>query len=101
MELNQVHRMISVGLAEYVKSSTDYRIQFVSKHEDSKPEKVSLTHRAKNFQGQIEMEDVTQDIETTTNTAPMIAKKRQQRNIKININRYTLRTGRRQNIRKK
>ena len=36
MELNQVHRGMSVGLAEYVKWSTDYRIQFVNKHEHNK-----------------------------------------------------------------
>ena len=60
MELNQVHLMTSVGLAEHVTSATDYRIQFLSNHEDSKPEKVSLTHQAKHFQRQVRMEDVTQ-----------------------------------------
>ena len=45
MELNQVHRATTVGLAEYVKSSTDDRIQFVY----NKPEKISLTHLAKSF----------------------------------------------------
>ena len=59
MELNQVHRMTTAGLAEYMKSATDYRIQFVGKHEDNKPEKESRTHRAKNFQRQVRMEDVT------------------------------------------
>ena len=53
MELNQVHRATTGGLAEYVKSSTDYRIQFVHKHEHNKAEKVSLTHLAKNFQKQV------------------------------------------------
>ena len=40
MELNQVHRATTVGLAEYVKNSTDDQIQFVHKHEH-KSEKVS------------------------------------------------------------
>ena len=47
MELNKVHRTTTVGLAEYVKISTDYPIQFVCNHEDSKLEKVSLTHLVK------------------------------------------------------
>ena len=41
-ELNQVDRMTTVGLAEYVKGSTDYGIQFVRKHEANKPEQVFL-----------------------------------------------------------
>ena len=75
MELNQVHRATTVGLAEYMKSSTDYQIQFVHKHEHSKPEKTSLTHLAKNFKKQVRIEDVTHQTETATNTAPPIAKK--------------------------
>ena len=60
MELNQVHRVMTVGLAEYVKSSTDNQIKFVHKHEH-KPEKVSLTHLVENFQKQVWMEDVTHE----------------------------------------
>ena len=63
--------MTTVGLAEYVKSSTDYRIKFVSKHEGSKPEKGSLTQGAKKFQRQLQMEDATHEIKTAT----IIAKK--------------------------
>ena len=81
MELNQVHRMTTVGLAEHVKSETDYRIQFACKHEDNKPEKGSITHPAKNFQTQMQMEDVTHETETATNTAPTRVKKRQNKNI--------------------
>ena len=47
MELIQVLRAMTVGLADYMESSTDDRIQVVYKHEH-KPEKVSLTHLAKN-----------------------------------------------------
>ena len=42
MELNQAYRMTTVGLAKYVKSATDYQIQFIRKHKDNKPEKVIL-----------------------------------------------------------
>ena len=41
MELNQVHRTSRVGLAEFVKSSTDYRMRFVHEQENNKPEKGS------------------------------------------------------------
>ena len=41
MELNQMHRAMSVGLAEYVKYSTDDGIKFVNKHEHNKPEKLA------------------------------------------------------------
>ena len=76
MELNQVHRATSVGLAEYVKCSTDYQIQFVNKHEHNKPEKVSLIHLARNFQKQVWIEDTAKENETATNTAPTNAKKK-------------------------
>ena len=69
MEFNQVHRMMTVGLVEYVKSSTDDGIKFVHKHEDQ-PEKVSLTHLAKYFQEQVRIEDTTHETKTTTNTGP-------------------------------
>ena len=52
MELDQVYRRMTVRLAEYVKSSADNKIQFIPEHEQ-KPEKVSLTHLAKHFQGQV------------------------------------------------
>ena len=42
-----------LGRAEYVKCSTDYRIQLINKHEHNKPENVSLTHLARNFQKQV------------------------------------------------
>ena len=70
MELNQVHRALTVGLTETVKSSTGYRIQFEHKHEHNTPEKVSLTHLAKNFQKQVRIEDVTHQTKTAIDTAP-------------------------------
>ena len=54
MELNQVHRTTRVGLAEYAKSSTDYRLRFVHEQENNKPEKGSLIHSATNFQKQVQ-----------------------------------------------
>ena len=74
MELNQVHRATSVGLAKYVKCSTDYWIQYVNKHEHNQPDKLSQTHLARNFQKQVRIEDTAQENETATNTAPTIAK---------------------------
>ena len=50
MELNKVQRVTTVRLAEYVKSATDYRIQFVGKHDDNKLEMLSLIHLANIFQ---------------------------------------------------
>ena len=79
MKLIQVLRMTTVRLAEEVKSSTDYGIQFVSKPKDSKPEKVFLTHLAKNFQRQVRIEDVTHETKTAVTTASMIAKKTNER----------------------
>ncbi len=75
MELNQVHRTSCVGLTENVKSSTDYRMRFVHEQENNKPEKGSLIHLATNFQKQVQIEDVTHQSETATDTAPLIAKK--------------------------
>ena len=77
--LNQVHRATSVGRAEYVKCSTDYRIQFVNKHEHNKPEKLFLIHLARNFQKQVRIEDAAQENETATNTGPMIAKRQKKK----------------------
>ena len=88
-----------------MKSSTVYRVQFVHNHEDNKPEKVSLTHLAKNFQKQVRIEDATHQTETATNTAPTIAKKDKRKNGRRNTNRYIVTTGRKTkqqgNIKKK
>ena len=59
MELKQVHREMSGEIAEYVKCSTDYQIQFVNKYEHNKPENVFRTHLARNFQKQVQIEDTT------------------------------------------
>ena len=50
--------MTTVGLAENVKSSADYQMQFVGKYEDSKPEEVCLTHIAIKFQKHVQIEDM-------------------------------------------
>ena len=70
MELNRVYRVTSGGLAEYVTCSTDYRIQFENKHEQNKPEKVSLIHLARNFQILVRIADTAQENEEAPNTAP-------------------------------
>ena len=77
--------MTTVGLAEYVESSKDYWFQFVYKHEDSNPEKVSLTYLAIFFfnQKQVQIEGVSHEAKTAMTTAPTIAKKkRQKKNIR-------------------
>ena len=76
MELKQVHRTMCIGLAECVKSSTDYCMRFVHDQENNKPEKGSLINLATNFQKQVQMMDTTLEKERETNTVPMIAKKR-------------------------
>ena len=74
MELNQLHRVMSVRRAEYVKCSTNPQIQYENNHEHNKHEKVSRIHFARNFKKQVWIEDTAQENETATNTAPTIAK---------------------------
>ena len=95
MELNQVHRTSCVGLAEYVKNSTDDRMRFVHEQENNRPEKGSLIHLATNFQKQsVQGMNTTQENEIETNTVPLIAKKKKRKTTKRNISRYTLTNGR-------
>ena len=76
MELNQVHRTSCIGLAEFVKSSTDYWMRFVHEQQNDNPEKESLIHLATNFPKMVQMMDTSQENETEIYAAPMIAKKR-------------------------
>ena len=80
-----MHRTSCVGLAEYVKSSTDYWMRFVHEQENNKIEKGSLIHLATNFQKQVHVMDIHsldrlqkicfRKTKQKTNTAPMIPKK--------------------------
>ena len=82
MELNQVHRMTSVGVAEYVKSLRLQNPICMQQQSQQAREGIPKTP-SKKFQRQVQMEDVTRETETATNAAQIIdGKKRRKKNIK-------------------
>ena len=75
ININYTHRATTVSMARYLTTSTQQHIKEVARHEQDKPDNVSLTKLSTNFKNQIQIADDPEEIETRENPSTKKARK--------------------------